>query len=252
MTAAAVWLGSWVRGDAASDDLLEAMARAFPDAPAVASLMGARPAPVPELLRAIRVTGADGTWLLLPRPGATVGWPPDAAGAPVPAVLLSRGDLGLGLLRHEASGWLWDPAGSAVLAPVQAQMLTARSGARALAGAVTTAAERLERLGLDRAATASSPRAWELALGRLPFGLDPQVEALLIRLGALHDALDLALGDDGAAVTAGEARARAAEVRAVVGQVQDMIVGVIGGLNAPVPVVGELRARARGGADLGR
>ncbi|HYN57688.1 MAG TPA: hypothetical protein VES03_10875, partial [Motilibacterales bacterium] len=63
---------------------------------------------------------------------------------------------------------------------------------------------------------------------------------------------DLALGDDGAAVTAGEARARAAEVRAVVGQVQDVIVGVIGGLNAPAPVVGELRPRARGVADLGR
>ena len=247
MTSVTVWLGSWLRGDAASDDLLEAMTRAFPDAPAVAHLHGTGQVAVPDLLRAIRVSGAHGTWLLLPRPGATVGWPADSPVAPVPAVLLSRGDHALGLLRHEARGWLWDPAGSAVLAPLQAQMLTARSGARALAEAATAAAERLERLGLDRAATTVPPRVWELALGRLPVGLDPQVEALLIRLGALHDALDLALVDDGAAVTAGEARARAAELRAVVGQVQDVIAGVIGGLNAPTPAVGEIGAPAPAG-----
>ena len=247
MTSVTVWLGSWLRGDAASDDLLEAMARAFPDAPAVAHLHGAGQVPVPDLLRAIRVSGAQGTWLLLPRPGATVGWPADSPAAPVPAALLSRGDLALGLLRHEATGWRWDPAGSAVLAPLQAQMLTARSGARALAEAVTAAAERLERLGLDRAPTSPPPRTWELALGRLPGGLDPQVEALLIRLGALHDALDLALADDGAAVTAGEARARAAQLRAVVGQVQDVIVGVVGGLNVPTPAGGEVGAPAPAG-----
>jgi hypothetical protein len=61
------------------------------------------------------------------------------------------------------------------------------------------------------------------------------VEALLVRLAALHDALDLALVEEGAAVTAAEARARAAEVRAVLGEVEDVVVGVVGGLNAPLP-----------------
>jgi hypothetical protein len=153
------------------------------------------------------------------------------------------------LLRHEVAGWRWDTAGSAALAELQAGMLTARSGARALAEAVTAAAERLEQLGLDRAATRAAPHEWEAALGRLPRGLDPQVEALLVRLAALHDALDLALVEEGAAVTAAEARARAAEVRAVLGQVEDVIAGVVGGLNAPTPPAQERDARTATVAD---
>jgi hypothetical protein len=249
MTATAVWLGSWLRGTAGADDLLEAMAHAAPDAPAVGSVLGAAPTPLPDLLRAIRVAGADGTWLLLPRPGRTVGWPPGVGGPPVPAVLLSRGDLAVGVLRHEATGWRWDTADSTPLTALQAGMLTARSGARALAEVVTSAAERLERLGLDRTATRSAPHEWEAALGRLPRGLDPQVEALLVRLAALHDALDLALVEEGAAVTAAEARARAAEVRAVLGQVEDVIAGVVGGLNAPTPPAQERDARPATVAD---
>jgi hypothetical protein len=233
MTTTAVWLGSWLRGAAGSDDLLEAMARAAPDAPAVGRVLGAPHTPLPDLLRAIRQSGADGTWLLLPRPGHTVGWPPRADGAPVPAVLLSRREAVVGLLRHDGSGWRWDTPGSAPLSELQSRMLTARSGARALAQAVTVAAERLEQLGVDRAATRSAPRDWEVALGLLPRGLNPQMEALLVRLAALHDALDLALVEEGAAVTAAETRARAAEVRAVLGQVEDVIAGLVGGLNAP-------------------
>jgi hypothetical protein len=233
MTTTALWLGAWLRGVAGSDDLLEAMALAAPDAPLVGSVHGAPPAPLPDLLRAIRQSGADSTWLLLPRPGRTLGWPGDVDGPPTPAVLFSRDDQAVGLLRHGADGWRWDPAQSATVGALQAGMLTARSGARALAEAVTAAAHRLEQLGLDRAATRPAPREWEAALGRLPRGLDPQVEALLVRLAALHDALDLARVEEGAAVTAGEARSRAAAVRSVLGEVQDVIVGVVDGLNAP-------------------
>jgi hypothetical protein len=235
MTTAAVWLGSWLRGTAGSDDLLEAMALVAPDAPEVGSVQGAPPTPLPDLLRAIRVTGAQDTWLLLPRPGRTIGWPPGADGVPEPAVLLSRIDHAVGMLRHGATGWRWDDVGSVPLAALQSGVLTARSGARALAEAVTAAAERLETLGLDRVATRAAPHTWESALGRLPRGLDPQVEALLVRLAALHDALDLAAVEEGAAVTAAEARARAAEVLAVRGQVEDVIAGVVGGLNVPSP-----------------
>ncbi len=56
-----------------------------------------------------------------------------------------------------------------------------------------------------------------------------------MRLAALHDALDLAAVEEGAAVTAAEARARTAEVLAVRGQVEDVIAGVVGGLNVPSP-----------------
>jgi hypothetical protein len=249
MTTTAVWLGAWLRGGAGSDDLLEAMALAAPDAPAVGSVDGAPASPLPDLLRTIRQSGADSTWLLLPRPGHTPGWPPGVDGAPVPAVLLSRSDHAVGLLRHGASGWRWDLAPSVTISPLQAGMLTARSGARALAEAVTAAALRLEQLGLDRAATRSATREWEDALGRLPRGPDPQVEALLVRLAALHDALDLAIVEEGAAVTAGEARVRAAEVRAVLGGVEDVIVGVVGGLNAPTRPSPELGPRPAEAAD---
>jgi hypothetical protein len=249
MTTTAVWLGSWLRGTAGADDLLEAMARAAPDAPAVGSVMGAPPTALRDLLRAIRVSGADGTWLLLPRPGHIIGWPPRADGPPVPAVLLSRGDAAVGLLRHEGAGWRWDSPGSAALTELQSRMLTARSGARALAETVTAAADRLEQLGLDRAATRSASREWEVALGLLPRALDAQVEALLVRLAALHDVLDLALVEEGAAVTAAEARARAAEVHAVLGQVEDVIAGVVGGLNAPTSPEREQDARSATVAD---
>lgn len=249
LTTTAVWLGSWLRGAAGSDDLLEALAHASPDAPALGSVLGAPPTPLPDLLRAIRTSGAQGTWLLLPRPGHTIGWPPGADGAPVPAVLLSRDDRAVGLLRHEVTGWRWDSAHSMALTAVQSGMLTARSGARALAEVVTDAADRLEQLGLDRAATRPVPREWELALGRLPRGLDQQVEVLLVRLAALHDALDLALDEEGAAVTAAEARARAAEILRVRGQVQDVIAGVVGGLNAPAAPVAQRDGRPTPAAD---
>jgi hypothetical protein len=95
----------------------------------------------------------------------------------------------------------------------------------------------------------SAPLDWEVALGRLPRGLDPQVEALLVRLAALHDALDLARVEEGAAVTAGEARARSAEVQGVLGQVEDVIAGVVGGLNAPSPTATSRDARPTTAAD---
>ena len=188
--------------------------------------------------RAIRVAGADCAWLLLPRPGRTIGWPPEVPGAPRPAVLMGRADAAVGLLSHEASGWHWTATAPELPGALKAEMLTARTGARALADAVTASAEQLERLGLERPARDAAARTWEDALARLPRGLDPQVAALLDRLAALHDALDLALADDGAAVTAGEARARAAAIRGVVGDVEDVLAGLVGGLNAPAFVSG--------------
>ncbi len=244
MTATALWLGAWLRGTAGSDDLLDAMAQAAPDAPAVGSVQGAGASPLPDLLRAIRVAGSDGTWVLLPRPGRILGWPDDVDGTPVPAVLISRGERPVGLLRHEAAGWRWDRVGSAAVGQLRADMLTARSGMRALAEVVTSAAERLERLGLERAPTRSAPTGWESALRRLPHGLDPAVEALLVRLAALHDALDLARVEEGAAVTAAEVQARAAEVHQVLGRVEDLVVGVVGGLNAPAGAPAERGPRS--------
>jgi hypothetical protein len=233
MTSSAVWLGSWSRGVAAPDDVLEALTVSAPDAPAVVAVRGAPPAPLPDLLREIRQSAPTMTWLLLPRPGRTLGWPPDALGVPTPAVLLTGGQTGSGLLRHDQSGWRWDITEAVPAAPLEAEMLTPRSGARALAAAVNGAADRLERLALDRPTAGSPARTWERAVRRLPPGIDPQVEALLARLGDLRDVLDLALAEEGAAVTAGEALARSGELRTVIGQLDDVVTGVVGGLNLP-------------------
>jgi hypothetical protein len=233
MTATALWLGAWLRGTAGSDDLLEALAQAAPDAPAVGSVLGASPSPLPDLFRAVRASDGDSTWLLLPRPGSTLGWPRGVSGDPTPAVLLSHGDLVVGLLRHGPTGWRWDHLDEPTIGILQAGMLTSRSAARVLAEVVTDAAARLEVLGVQRAATRPAPRVWESALGWLPPSLDPQAQALLVRLAALHDALDLARIEEGAAVTAAEVRARAAELQQVLGRVEDLIAGVVGGLNAP-------------------
>ncbi len=249
MTATALWWGAWLRGTTGSDDLLEVLARAAPDAPPVGSVLGGPPRPLPDLLRAVRASGADSTWLLLPRPGNTIGWPRDVGGQPNPAVLLSRADVAVGLLRHGPAGWRWDDVDQQPVGVLQAGMRTARAAARDLAEVVTDAAARLEALGVQRAATRAVPHVWESALGWLPPGLDPQAEALLVRLAALHDALDLARVEEGAAVTAGEVRARAAQVRHVLGRVEDLVAGVVGGLNAPSPAPVDPGARSATAAE---
>ncbi len=234
MTVTALWLGAWLRGSAGSDDLLEQMARTAPDAPARVGIDGADH-DLPDLLRHVRGFTAPRTWLLLPRPGRTGGWPVGLAGSPEPSVLISAEGSAARLLRSDRTGWSWDSCGDSGVGVLEAGMLTARSGARALAEAAADAAQRLESLGLERPAMGTLAHEWEGAMRHLPPGLDSAVHSLMIRLAALHDALDLAVAEEGAAVTAAESRARSVELRAVVGQVEDIISGLVGGLNAPVP-----------------
>ena len=234
MTATALWFDAWLRGSAGSDDLLDQLARTAPDAPARVAIAGADHE-LSALLRSLRGFKAPRTWLLLPRPGRTVGWPAGIGGPPEPAVLISGAGAANGLLRSGRAGWRWDSCGDSSVALLEAGMLTARAGARALAEAAAEAAQRLESLGLERPPTRAHPREWETALRHVPTGLDSPVHSLLIRLAVLHDALDLALAEEGAAVTAAESRSRSGELRAVVGHVEDIIAGLVGGLNAPVP-----------------
>jgi hypothetical protein len=234
MTATALWFDAWLRGSAGSDDLLDQLARSAPDAPARVAIDGVDHE-LSDLLRSLRGFKAPRTWLLLPRPGRTGGWPAGIGGPPEPAVLISGAGAANGLLRSGQAGWCWDSCGDSSVALLESGMLTARAGARALAEAAAEAAGRLESLGLERPATRAHRRQWETAMQQLPPGLDSPTHSLLIRLAVLHDALDLALVEEGAAVTAAEARSRAGELRAVVGHVEDIISGLVGGLNAPVP-----------------
>ena len=234
MSATALWLEAWLRGSAGSDDLLEQLARTAPDAPARVLIEGADHE-LPDLLRRLRAFRAPRTWLLLPRPGRPGGWPVGLGGSPEPAVLISGEGSAGGLLRSGRTGWSWDACGDSSVALLESGMLTAGAGARALAEAAAEAAQRLESLGLERRPTLAHPDQWETAMRHVPAGLDSPVHSLLIRLAVLHDALDLALAEDGAAVTAAESLARSGELRAVVGHVEDIIAGLVGGLNAPVP-----------------
>ena len=95
MTTTAVWLGSWLRGAAGSDDLIEAMAPGRPgragrgQRPRRATRAAARP---PARHPGVRVRTAPGC--SCPAPGARSAGRPGTDGPPVPAVLLSRGDAG--------------------------------------------------------------------------------------------------------------------------------------------------------------
>lgn len=245
MTVAALWLDAWLRGAVGSDDLQEHLAWTAPDAPAVVAIDGAEPQGLSELLRSLQRVGQPRLWLLLPRPGRVLGWPRGVTGAPEPAVLVSGRDSGCALLRVGRAGWRWDGCDPSGLLALQGRMLTPRSGARALAELATAAARRLEQLGVDRPAGAARTSDWQQSVDRLPPAVDPQVVALLTRLAALLDALDLATREDGAAITAGEVRARSAEVRGVIGEMEDIVAGVVNGLNVPRPGTVEAVTRLR-------
>lgn len=219
MLATALWLGCWLRDRAAPDDLLAELAGVAPDA---------LPGP---LLPAVRGTGADSVWLLLPRPGRTIGWPPGASGAPEPAVLLSAGRTPVGLVRVGPGAWRVEPADDAAVLQVEAQSLTPRTAARAVSEAISGAAARLERLGLDRPARTPAGERWRAATCCLPEALDPAVVALVQRVALVLDVLDLAIAEEGAAVTSSEARTRALELRTLAGELEDLLAGLVGGLN---------------------
>lgn len=223
MLAAALWLGSWLRGTAAPDDLLDALSRLAP---------GSSP---DGLLAEVRSVGSDRTWLVLPRPGRSLGWPARLPGPPEPAVLLTApGGTGV-VVRAEPGRWSVSPEIPMQTLALEATALTARLARRAFEAALAESALRLERLGLERAPSAARGRGWQRALAAAPPGLDPEVGGILHRAAVVLDALALALADDGAAVTSGEAQARSGEIRGLAGAVEDLVAGVVGGLN-PRPV----------------
>jgi hypothetical protein len=221
----ALWLGAWLRGTAAPDDALEALAGLVP---------GSSPASV---LADVRSAQPVGTWLLLPRPGRILGWPRSAAGPPEPAVLLTdRAEAGW-LVRPRHGRWSVDPVGPVQVGALRAEALSGRQGRRAFESVVEQSAARFERLGLDRPASVATPHRWAEAVASLPPGLSTDAMAVLHRGAVLLDVLQVALADDGAAVTSAEAAARAAEIRQLVGRIEDVLAGVVGGLNAPTDTV---------------
>ncbi len=223
MLAAALWLGAWLRGAAAPDDLLDALSELVPES---------SPA---GLLAQVRGAGPQRTWLVLPRPGRSLGWPAGLPGPPEPAVVLTTpGSTGV-VVRAEPGRWSVSPEVPTDALALEGAALTARQARRFLEAALAESAVRLERLGLERAPARARVPGWQQSLAAGPPGLDPEAGDILHRAAVVLDALGLALADDGAAVTSGEARARSGELRRLAGQVEDLVAGVVGGLN-PRPV----------------
>lgn len=231
MLAAALWVGQWLGGRVAPDDVLSGLARLDPDAPPVVAVDSGTPAPLVGLLSTLRGRGADGAWLLLPRPGRIQGWPPALAGPHEPAVLVTAAGAPVGILRLGRSGWRMDPATGASVTELAAAAATPRGTARAFASLLHESAERLGSLGLDRPARRPLAGDWTQAMEHVPPGVDPTAAGLLRRIALILDAVGVALSDEGAAVTAAEARARAGELRALATAVEDVLVGLVGGLN---------------------
>lgn len=218
-----LWLGCWLRGSAAPDDVLSALAGAAPEA-APSGLLGE--------IRAVR---PDRVWLLLPRPGRALAWPRGLPGAPTPAVLLTGAEGAGHLVRPRAGRWLVEPAGHPDLLPLLASALPERRARRAFEESIVAAAGTFERLGLERAPTARARTRWTAALHPAPPGLPAAGLQVLHRAATVLDALDMAAADDGAAVTSAEAAGRAAAVRELAGTLEDLVTDVVGGLN-PSPV----------------
>lgn len=218
MLGCALWVGSWLRGSAPADDTLDALARLAPDAPGAV------------LLEGLRGLGADGSWLLLPRPGRTVGWPRGATGLPGPALLLCRAEATVGLLRDGPAGWPLQPVAGGPVVALAAAALGPRAAGRALAAALASGADQVERLDLARPADRDPALRWQAALHPHPAGIDPLAVEVLARAALVLDMLDLALASPGAAVTAGEARSWAAALTDVRDAVEQVVCGVVGGL----------------------
>lgn len=219
MLTASLWLGAWLRGTAAPDDVLGALAGAAPEAVAG------------DLLGAIRAVRAERAWLLLPRPGRALAWPGAAPGDKGPTVLVTATDGSGALVRPAQGRWTVVPAGPADLPALEGAALTDRQARRAFEAAVLESAGAFEALGLERAPTVTAPARWAAALRPAPPGVPPAALHVLHRAATVLDALDSARADDGAAVTAGEAAARASAVRRLAGELEDLVVAIVGGLN---------------------
>ncbi|MGB8021066.1 MAG: hypothetical protein WCF04_07565, partial [Candidatus Nanopelagicales bacterium] len=112
---------------------------------------------------------------------------------------------------------------------------TPRAAGRVFASLLHEYAQRLGSLGLDRPARRSLAGDWTLAMEQVPPGVEPTAAGLLQRIVLVLDAVCVASSDEGAAVTAAEARARSGELRSLAGEMEDLLVALVGGLNA-VPV----------------
>ena len=188
---AAWWVSAWLAGRVPTDDVLDHAALDV------------------ELLAQVRGSGATTLGLALPVPGDPLGLggPPDFNAAALAAGQAAVTDAGLGLVPTEHEGlvrWSGHPAG-------RRQLPDVGEADRALRADLLTCADRLAALGVAR----WRPEVADLVLelGRptaveAPTGTPARCVGLAVRGVRCARSVEVALADDGGAVSAAEMEAR--------------------------------------------
>ncbi len=209
----AIWFSAWCSGRASLDTVRDAVVG--PDAAHDVAGMPGRSETVPLILAlgGLRVEGADGAGLALPRAGEPLGLGgPPAFNAEAleagEAVVLRGADLGLVPVRAGA-GVVWRclPAVSRRLLPDLAEADTS------LRGALPATADALAALDVARWRPEVADELMALRRTQpmaVPDGTSARAQRMLALAARCRSIVALALEDQGGAITAGEADARRA------------------------------------------
>jgi hypothetical protein len=208
----AAWGGAALAGDVSPDDAAAQVSGPDDAGHRVSGLPDeAAPVNLAYALVRLRTLGATGLRLVLPRAG-------DAAGLPGPpefnvqalargAAVLTEGAVHLGLLPDARVAWAAHPVSDD---PRTSPSL--REAERALSAAMREATELLTRLDVARwepAAAEALAHQARTARPALPVSAPPQAHHLLAMGLRVTGIVELARQSEGAAVSAGEMRARA-------------------------------------------
>ncbi len=262
MAALALWLGQWMRRETSPDELFSALAELAPDtSPQVLTESG--PQPLTHLLAALTAARADAAWVVLPRPGGPGPLPVEDGHAVQPLILVSAARRACLVIAQERGAWSLRGAdrrdlgvgpATAFVDPVlrlESGALAPRAARRRLLEMLSDGTERLRALALDRPTDRVPGTRWSAALSVLPDGIDADAAEVLQRAALILDALDMALSEDGSAVTAREATLRRRELLSLSDDLQDLVVSVVNGHAAAAPAsmagqaAGARPARAR-------
>ncbi len=207
----ALWFSAWAAGRVSLDDARDGVVAGDGAHDVVGLGDAAEPVPVIVALGRLRAAGAGSPTVALPAPGDPLGL---AGPAPFNAEALDAGQAvllgaaGLGLVPARAgSGVVW----RCLPAEGRAQLPDLPEADTGLRAAVLAAAERLARLDVARWRPEVAEELMSLrrsAALPVPPGMAPRAQRLLALAQRCRGIVELALGDDGGALTAAEAGAR--------------------------------------------
>ncbi|TAK69622.1 MAG: hypothetical protein EPO13_07090 [Actinomycetota bacterium] len=243
----AAWANAWLQGLVSPDDAAAAIAGAGVPHRVAGAPGEDGPVSWPVALGRLRAAGATGFRVCLPAPGDVSGLPGpasfnEAALAAGEAVLVAgataEGGLGLVPQRETGSGTTWFvlPTSRRLAPPAVSSLAEAD---RALAEGLREATAALAALDVARGREQLSGqlRSLEQALDRLrmPPGTSSRALQVLHRALRLRVLVEYAAADDGAAMTAGQAAARAAALQPLDGLARHAAAAAFHAAVEPVP-----------------